>query len=842
MAGTPDEIETLKILRARLASGEWTPDAATLQKFEARYNSYIESGDIKPRMKVSENGVPFVPLTDSQRTRLENNVAQFQLGNSLRSGFKPDFAGAPLGLGVAENRLQGAFSAIGTPGQADWWRRFNEQDTSERFKIFGASLTASEKQAWADTTVAPGTAPDQVANKIAAREAITKAGMARYINGLIAANVNPDEIAAMVGGQEQLSSILAPTTHTTQIGDKQFTFATPADATPEQIQRSGAQEAQKLGFKVTPEDFRTNYNMVQENRATPGTDAAARDTFGGEVDAAVRGVADSLTIGADNKIVAGLNTFLPLDRLSGRDVKSVWDGMSVGDAYQANLALENRIDAIDEQVNPLARLGGQVAGGVLGLGKLNAAAVGGTTGRAALARTAAADAGAGFVYGANTASDTTNDANEIIVQGLKTGATTAAGGQIGNLAGQIVGKGLTGAKNATAEFLQSKGITLTPGQILGGTVQRVEDALTSRPVVGDIINARRSDSVEDFNRAVMSDALAPIGVGGPKDIGEKGVLYLQEKVGESFTKALGGVKLSVDDVYKTEMGQVLKAAQDLPGDLREQFVATMTNRVDRLFKRNKDGSITLNGDNFQDALQGIRKDVSALYKNGSVQADVFDGVASQAEDVLINLAKRQSPGTAEALDAANAAYRNKSVVQKAVLTGQNTGGVFTPAQLGRASTANAIKFGGENAAAAGNRPFFDLQRAAQDTLPSTVNDSGTFTRAAVGGMFGLGVPGLAAYGANEGLIDPTTAVGIGVLSAPFTRTGSKAMNAALTKRPQAVADAGEIVLKSSAPQSIGATAGALYMGGPRDPQVTVDPRTGVLYDAQGRIVGVNRSN
>ena len=825
---TTNDLPALLEIQRRVAAGEMALTAEQAQRMKAKLDTYAQQGLYKPTPGVSPSGLPIRDLNVNERNTLNTMVDTFQRSNNLVATYNPDYAGAP-GLGALENKVQSKFGGIGTPGQADWWRNFNEVDSQERFKLFGASLTGSEKEAWARTTVGPGDDPQQVANKIATRQVLAKAATARYVNSLIAGGVAPQIVEAMVGGKQGLDAVLAPMKHSTQVGDKQFTFEAPADATPEQIQTAAAQEAQKQGIEAAPENFRTDYSKVQ----APSVDAAQRDTFGGAVDAGVRGLADSLTLGADNKIVAGFNAVLPLDRLSGRDVSSIWDGMSLGDAYQANLRRENQIDAIDEQVNPGARLAGQVAGGVLGVSKLKAAPT--------LLREGARNFGLGAAYGINTASDRTSDANEIVKEGLTTGALSAVGGQAANTVGKVVGKTFTGAKNATADFLQSKGITLTPGQILGGTAKTVEDALTGIPGVRDVINARRGDAVQDFNRAIMSDALAPIGAKAPDDIGEKGVLYMQEKVGEAYAKALGGVKLSVDDAYKAEMGQVLKAAQDLPADLREQFVATMKNRVDKLFTRNKDGSVTLNGESFQDALQGIRKDVSALYKNNNVQADVFDGVASQAEEVLINLAKRQSPGTAEALDAANAAYRNKSIVQKAVLLGQNADGVFTPAQLGRASTTNTLKYGGDNVAAAGNRPFFDLQRAAQNTLPSQVPDSGTYTRAAIGNALGIGgIAGAGGYAANEGLIDPSTAVTLGVLAAPFTRTGSKAMNTVLTKRPEAVAKAGEFIAKSSAPEAIGVSAGALYGAGPRDTSVTVDPRTGILYDAEGKIVGVNR--
>jgi hypothetical protein len=59
------------------------------------------------------------------------------------------------------------------------------------------------------------------------------------------------------------------------------------------------------------------------------------------------------------------------------------------------------------------------------------------------------------------------------------------------------------------------GVTdLTVGQQLGGPARAVEDAATSVPIIGDIINARRGESVRDFNRAAFRDVAGQdVGVG-----------------------------------------------------------------------------------------------------------------------------------------------------------------------------------------------------------------------------------------------------------------------------------------------------------------------------------------
>jgi len=71
-----------------------------------------------------------------------------------------------------------------------------------------------------------------------------------------------------------------------------------------------------------------------------------RDTLGGGVDAAVRGAADTASIGLADKGAALMDT--------------VFDGGT----YQDNLNEQYAVNAADEVVNPWARMGGQVAGGL----------------------------------------------------------------------------------------------------------------------------------------------------------------------------------------------------------------------------------------------------------------------------------------------------------------------------------------------------------------------------------------------------------------------------------------------------------------------------------------------
>jgi hypothetical protein len=146
----------------------------------------------------------------------------------------------------------------------------------------------------------------------------------------------------------------------------------------------------------------------------------------------------------------------------------------------------------------------------------------------------------------------------------------------------------------------------------------------------------------------------------------------------------------------------------------------------------------------------------------------------------------------DGLNRADAAYRKSGIVRDAVGRGKNTGGVFTPAQLGMSAEANAKKFGGKNATT--QRPFYELQRAAQDVLPSSIPNSGTADRVMASALLPA-LPGLAGAGAaGMDWISPEQAALMASLGLPFTKTGVATFQKMMIARPEIVRSAGQKVL------------------------------------------------
>lgn len=409
-------------------------------------------------------------------------------------------------------------------------------------------------------------------------------------------------------------------------------------------------------------------------------------------------------------------------------------------------------------------------------------------------RAIAADALYGGGYGAG-------ENNDDRLGGAILGAGTAIPGGLGGraLAG-VTGRALTGVTNADVGRLARANVPMTLGTIARGGLKSVEDKLTSFPVIGDLINARRTEGLRGFNAAAFKEAAAPLTDQVTGNIGEAGVEDLADTVTGGYKKALGGVQLAIDPKFGFDLGNSSARIQKIPR-VGGELYQTLSDTVPTYFDN---GGLT--GDNLQSLLDHVRQ-IKAGYKNDPLYGSQIKPALDQFHDYVVNMVERQAPDVMPAFRAADKAYKNRKIVGNAVKAAINTDGLFTPAQLGQQSRAAANKFG--NNADTTQRPFFDLQRAGQNILPSKIPDSGTAGRIAlplalsgVGGAVG-GVRGYAGSDGGNTAGDTASGVGSGVLTgatlaallaAPGTRTGQQVIQNVLTApRPAPVVNIGQIV-------------------------------------------------
>lgn len=440
--------------------------------------------------------------------------------------------------------------------------------------------------------------------------------------------------------------------------------------------------------------------------------------------------------------------------------------------------------------NPNSYFLGQVGGALVpGIGIESAL---GRVGLGALGRARGGDILYGAAYGAGSADD---PAQSRVSNALLGGSAGFLGGAAGRRAAQGVGRLTAGVTDGAQVLLDRAGVSMTPGQILGGAAGRIEDRLAGLPFVGDAIGSARRQGLDDFNRAAFDDALAPINAQTGGRIAEAGAEAAHDATSHAYRAALDGVEVVADEQFGDQLLDAVNYLRNVPR-VGGEVADSVGEIVNPTYFTPAD---TLTGTNMQPMVQELRG-LRGGYATDPLGNRVGEGVRS-VEDAILGMFERQAPDVLPAYRAADEAYRNTSVIDDALLAAMNSNsGVFTPAQLGNAAKANAKKFGGRRAAAEGNRPFYELQRAGQQVLPSQVPDSGTAGRIALPLLLG-GAAGGGSYAMQDGEASEragsalgTSAVIAALAAAPYSRPARDAVQRALlAERPETVRRIGETI-------------------------------------------------
>jgi len=385
------------------------------------------------------------------------------------------------------------------------------------------------------------------------------------------------------------------------------------------------------------------------------------------------------------------------------------------------------------------------------------------------------------------------------------GSTLAAGGNaLRASATRAAARPPTAARRLSAE-----GVTLTPGQMMGGAAGRVEDAMTSVPIVGDAIRSARIRGIESFNEAALGRALAPIQGGAAQTVGREGVRDLTQAISGAYDQALTGVQVVPDQQLSSDVAAVLNDPS-LPASVRQDLTDIINNTVARIG----------NGIDGQ-GWKAIDSELGAAARSADA-ASASDPIKRYLRDALkrvreanFGALERVSPGAATGVKAADEATANLVRIRKASqMTGTAANdGLFTPAQLNSAVQATDTS-AGNRAYAERNALMQDLTDAAMTVLPSKVPDSGTPIRSLIS-MGGLGGGAMVA-GAN-----PYAVAGA---------AGSVAAGTALYSKP--VQDAINAVYRASTPGAARAAFGQLQAQAARNPEL------GSLVDRLGQELGL----
>jgi hypothetical protein len=382
---------------------------------------------------------------------------------------------------------------------------------------------------------------------------------------------------------------------------------------------------------------------------------------------------------------------------------------------------------------------------------------------------------AAFIPGANTYAGTALIGG---IQGLlnptKSGDSVAwntAAGVGGGLLGQAVGNGISRVIRpqtpANVKLLQSEGVTPTMGQILGGTAQKIEDKLTSVPLVGDVIQSARGKSLDELNKAVYRRSLNGLGE-VPTTVGRQSVDDVATTLSNQYNKILPRGKFTYDPQVNGEISKISQVVDSaLPPELGKRFQKILD---DQVFNKMTSAG-TMSGESYKEAYSQLGTFARGLKGDQNFDNRQLGDALRSVQEALRSGFTRSNPKLASELAQVDSAYSNYARLRAAAAMQGATEGKITPTQL-----AAAVKAGdrslGHGAYARGKAPMQDLSDAAKAVLSSQYPDSGTAGRA------GLGL--LAAGGGGLLTGHPLLA---GAATLPYLLGGRQIVSALLTQRP-----------------------------------------------------------
>jgi hypothetical protein len=355
--------------------------------------------------------------------------------------------------------------------------------------------------------------------------------------------------------------------------------------------------------------------------------------------------------------------------------------------------------------------------------------------------------------------------------------------------GALIGGGTSAAADALARAISPKvsgeaktlldsGVTLTPGQIMGGALKRVEDTATSVPFLGDMVKNAQRRSFQDLNEAAINRALTPIGEKLPSGTtGREAIEYAGTKLSDAYENVLGKMgAIRPDAKFAQDIKTLSSLTQNLPQSTADQF--------ERVVKNEVLGRIDANGVMTPQAMKAAESNLGSMAR-GYLRSQDYDtrqlgNAIAEAQATLRSMVQRVAPAKyAQELQSVNQGWANFMRPQRAAGMLGAEGGVFTPEQL-----QNAVKAldpsKNKAAFARGDALMQDLSEAAKTVMGNKVPDSGTPLRSAL--MTGAALAAGHSVPAVGQAAAPLAAVA-GLSALPYTATGQKLAAALLTKRP-----------------------------------------------------------
>lgn len=297
------------------------------------------------------------------------------------------------------------------------------------------------------------------------------------------------------------------------------------------------------------------------------------------------------------------------------------------------------------------------------------------------------------------------------------------------------------------QILADEGVSMTPGQLYGGSLRRIEDAATSIPFVGDSIKGAQRRGIESFDAAAINRALGPIGVQLPRGVtGQRAVEFARTRLGDAYENLLPNLRGDLNATpaapnalpayagqpapmsFQQELNGIRAMGQNLPPPQRRQLDRIIANEVETRFTQ----SGLANGQtlkNIESELGNLTRD---FRRSDNYDTRLLGRAVEEVQASMRRMIENVNPAYQGELARINEGYANFKKVQAAAASIGAQEGVFTPAQLQRAVRAGDTTKD-KRAFSEGDALLQDLSQAGKGVLSQSVPDSGTPFRTAVRG-------------------------------------------------------------------------------------------------------------
>lgn len=323
------------------------------------------------------------------------------------------------------------------------------------------------------------------------------------------------------------------------------------------------------------------------------------------------------------------------------------------------------------ETDPVLAYGAEIVASMITGGAGAARGVGTAVGREAVKRAAGVGALEAGIYGAGTGETPEQRAMQAAIS-APIGAGVSAAGQA------LMPRVTEAARGLMARRTAEGGYPLTPGQRLGGGVQRFEERLTSLPFTGELVGASLGRPMRIFRRDVVEQALGPsLAAKLPKGLeGNELVERASQVVSDAYQEVVPQLSIRAKPVDDKISG-ILSQAQS-SGVIDADDLKVLQKTLNRVYtRRKKDGMLS------QQTLKNVESEMSSAVRSfmrGGASDVNLGFIMKDIQDALRSEIASQNPDVPD-LQMVNRAFASMRPLEKAKDAAVGAEGRFTPTQV-----------------------------------------------------------------------------------------------------------------------------------------------------------------